>query len=82
MTVRLKYKCQICSKAFEFQYLVLRHQKRKNSKCIIPEKLEDGEIEPNFDMSSSSTESDDFVDTEKFVGTGDATKINLYFSGN
>jgi hypothetical protein len=77
MAVRLKYKCQICSKAFEFQYLVLRHQKRKNSTCIIPEKLEDGEIEPVFDMSSSSTESDDFVDTEKFVGTGDATKIKI-----
>ena len=48
MTKCLRVICEICSKGFEYPYLLKPHQTGINSKCIIPEKLEVGEVEPDF----------------------------------
>lgn len=72
MSKRLCHICQICSKGFEFKCLLIRHQTSINSKCVILEKLKDGECEPDFYYSDTSSEDaiqDAIFDKKKIISS-------------
>jgi hypothetical protein len=69
MAIRLKHKCNLCGKAFEFAYLLKRHCNGKMGKCKIIEKLKDDEVEGDFvfedDTTNDEEEQYNLVDKEK-----------------